>query len=244
MKKTLIALTTYNGSDITKKCLDALSKIDRSGIDVIVVDDCSTDNTKKLVSKYDFVEFIGKEKGVGLTDSWNIAYQKFKNDRYQYLIVSNNDVLIPRKAIDEMEMVLVKWPGSLVVPLTTQKGCGHNKIQSIHNFFEPDQEFSNPLQYENAQNLILDVKEQLKSQNNLYQLDPVRMKMFNGFFFMMSRNVIKYELEDSNLFYQNVQFNGNEDEFNWGTLIPNNDFPFLCKTAFVYHFKGYTKKNI
>jgi len=218
--------------------------MDRSGIDVIVVDDCSTDNTEKIVSKYDFVEFIWKDRGVGLTDSWNIAYQKFKNEGYQYLIVSNNDVLIPRKAIDEMETVLEKWPGSLVVPLTTSEGCGHNRLQSIHNYFEGNAEFSNPKQYENVQNLILDVKEQLKTQNNLYQLDPVRMKMFNGFFFMMSRNVVNYELVDGNLFYQKVQFNGNEDEFNWGTLIPNNDFPFLCKTAFIYHFKGYTKQTI
>jgi len=30
----------------------------------------------------------------------------------------------------------------------------------------------------------------------------------------------------------------NEDEFNWSKLIPNNDFPAVCKTSFVFHYKG------
>ena len=30
----------------------------------------------------------------------------------------------------------------------------------------------------------------------------------------------------------------NEDQFNWDCLISNNDFPALCKTSFVFHYKG------
>ncbi len=30
----------------------------------------------------------------------------------------------------------------------------------------------------------------------------------------------------------------NEDEFNWSKLIPNNDFAAVCKTSFVFHYKG------
>ena len=35
-----------------------------------------------------------------------------------------------------------------------------------------------------------------------------------------------------------------DDEFNWSTLIPNNDFPAVCKTSFIYHFKGTTVNKI
>ena len=30
----------------------------------------------------------------------------------------------------------------------------------------------------------------------------------------------------------------NEDEFNWAKLIPNDDFAAVCKTSFVFHYKG------
>jgi len=35
----------------------------------------------------------------------------------------------------------------------------------------------------------------------------------------------------------------NEDEFNWSNLIPNDDFPAVCKTSFVFHYKGVTTKG-
>ena len=84
------------------------------------------------------------------------------------------------------------------------------------------------------------------NSNNLYKFDPIRMKHFNGFFFMMSKDICKYEREDGNLFdpaFPNIK---NEDEFNWCNLIPSNDYPFLCRTAFVFHWKGvsFTKAGI
>ena len=47
--------------------------------------------------------------------------------------------------------------------------------------------------YQEIQDKILDVKEQTRKSNNLYMLDTARMKMFNGFFFMMNKNIIQYE---------------------------------------------------
>ena len=35
----------------------------------------------------------------------------------------------------------------------------------------------------------------------------------------------------------------NEDNFNWSKLIPNDDFAAVCKTSFVFHYKGVTTKG-
>ena len=69
--------------------------------------------------------------------------------------------------------------------------------------------------------------------NNLFKLDPIRMKMFNGFFFMMNRDIINYQYSNTQLFDPKNVVTKNEDEFNWSKLIPNDDFLFLCKTSFV-----------
>lgn len=241
--KTLVVLTTYNQSDITRACLDSL-KLVSDDHDVLIVDDASTDNTIKLCLEYG-INYISKEAGKGLTDSWNLAYQYFKDNDYKYFVIANNDILIPSMALTEMINVLDKWPCSLVVPMSTQLGAGHNQEQIIDKWYGQN-DYHIAENYQRVQDLLLEMKESETQSNNLYKFDPIRMKMFNGFFFMMSKDICQYERADGNLFdptFINVK---NEDEFNWSNLIPNNDYAMLCKTAFVFHFKGmsFTKAGI
>ena len=86
---------------------------------------------------------------------------------------------------------------------------------------------NNPNYYQEIQDRILEGKKQISKGNNtkLFQLDPKRMKMFNGFFFMMNRNIINYQYSDKELFEPKYIMTKNEDEFNWSKLIPNDDFP-------------------
>ena len=54
----------------------------------------------------------------------------------------------------------------------------------------------------------------------------------------MTRKVIEYEREDGLLFDPTKTLYKGEDEFNWSKLIPNDDFPAVVQTSFVFHFKG------
>jgi len=247
MSKTLLVITTYNQSKYTKLCFDSLKNLE-DDIDVLVIDDCSTDDTVKICKEYGY-EVITKEEGLGLTDSWNRGYYEFKSrwfnnksgfdDNYDYFILANNDILIPKGAITELKNTFAKWPFSLVVPTSTTNGVGHNTEQSIENHYQGmSPSCDDPNYYQEIQDKIFDVKTQIEQSNNLYQLDPKRMKMFNGFFFMMNRNIINYEHSDKELFEPKFIMTKNEDEFNWSNLIPNNDFAGLCKTSFVFHYKG------
>ena len=140
MSKILLVITTYNQSEYTKLCFDSLKKLDED-VDVLVIDDCSTDDTLLLCKEY-YHEVIAKKEGKGLTHSWNLGYEEFKNrwgvhgehDNYDYLILANNDILIPSSAISELENTFEKWPFSLIVPLSTSLGVGHNQQQSIEKY--------------------------------------------------------------------------------------------------------------
>jgi len=239
MKDTLIAITTYNHSDHTKLLLESIKKINTTTIDVCIVDNCSTDDTREVCKEFD-VEFYGKKENENLTHSINMAYNIFKNSDYTYLAIVNNDILIPAGAIEELKEALSFRPSSIVVPMSTERGCGHNKVQSIDRIYGPDPEREKPENYQSVQDQLLEMKKDITSKNNLYLLDPVRMKMFNGFFFMLHKRVSRCERPDGNIFDPSFANVKNEDEFNWKQLIPNNDFPLLCKTSFVYHFKGVT----
>ena len=243
LNKTLLVITTYNESEYTKLCFDSLKKL-KDKVDVLVIDDCSTDDTVDLCNQYGY-EVITKDEGKGLTHSWNLGYDRFKKDGYEYFIIANNDILIPKGAISELEDTFKKWHFSLVVPLSTTLGVGHNaQFQSIELFFNGLAPTCNhPDNYQDTQDKILEIKSNLIDNNNLYQVDPSRMKMFNGFFFMMNRNIINYEQSDTQLFIPKYIMTKNEDIFNWDNLIPNNDFPAVCKTSFVFHYKGVTTKG-
>tara|TARA_B100000902_G_scaffold49128_1_gene56067 strand:+ start:854 stop:1651 length:798 start_codon:yes stop_codon:yes gene_type:complete len=236
MSKTLLVITTYNQSDYTKLCFDSLKNIEED-IDVLVIDDCSADDTLLLCKEYGH-KVIAKKEGKGLTDSWNRGYYEFKKtDDHEYLILANNDILIPNGALGELVETFQKWPFSMIVPMSTEYGVGHNREQSITNYYN-NIDPSNPNDYQHVQDKIIDIKKKTKDANNLYICDPVRMKMFNGFFFMMNRNIINYQHSDKELFEPKNIMTKNEDEFNWSKLIPNNDFTALCKTSFIFHYKG------
>ena len=247
MSRTLLVITTYNQSEYTKLCFESLRNIE-DDVDILVIDDCSTDDTIELCKEYNH-EIIVKETGLGLTDSWNRGYYEFKqrwiydesgqDDNYDYLILANNDILIPRGAITELKNTFHKWPFSMIVPTSTTYGVGHNREQTIENYYHgiaPD--CNEPENYQVIQDRILEIRDDLKKANNLFQLDPSRMKMFNGFFFMMNRNIINYQYSDRELFEPKYIMTKNEDEFNWSKLIPNDDFAAVCKTSFVFHYKG------
>ena len=244
MGKILLVITTFNQSEYTKLCFESLKKLD-DNFDVLVVDDCSSDNTVELCKEYGY-EVITKDEGKGLTDSWNLGYNRFKEklhfkyDGYDYLIIANNDILIPKGALSELVSVFEKWPFTLVIPLSTTLGVGHNaKSQSVELYYNGVSSIcTEPNNYQKTQDIILDIKKDISKSNNLYQLDPVRVKMFNGFFFMMNKNIINYEHEDNILFNPKFPMTKNEDEFNWAKLIPNDDFPAVCKTSFIFHYKG------
>ncbi len=239
MSKILLVITTYNQSEYTKLCFDSLKQLIDDNFDVLVIDDYSTDDTVKICDEYGY-EVITKSEGKGLTHSWNLGYSRFKSDDYSYLIVANNDILIPNGALRELVSVYEKWPYTLVVPLSTTNGAGHNaQNQSVETYYDGISSMCNePQSYQKTQDTILNIKSEVKKSNNLYLFDPMRMKMFNGFFFMMNRNVINYEYENGVLFNPNLNMTKNEDEFNWSKLIPNDDFPAVCKTSFIFHYKG------
>ena len=240
MSKILLVITTYNQSEYTKLCFDSLKKLDED-VDVLVIDDYSTDDTLLLCKEYGH-KVIAKKEGKGLTDSWNRGYYEFKKgDEHEYLILANNDILIPNGALGELVETFQRWPFSMIVPMSTEYGVGHNREQSITNYYQMDWHNihpSDPNDYQKIQDKILDIKKRTKDANNLYMCDPVRMKMFNGFFFMMNRNIIQYEQNKTDLFKTNNIMTKNEDQFNWDCLITNNDFVALCKTSFIFHYKG------
>ena len=93
---TVICLC-YNHENFVTESLFSVMNQDYAFVELIIVDDCSTDNSKNIIKKwlldYPEVRFISNEINLGNTKSFNKALQCAKGD---YIIdLAADDVLLP-----------------------------------------------------------------------------------------------------------------------------------------------------
>jgi len=241
--KVLIAITTLNQNYYTKQCLESLKF--NCDVDVEIWDDCSKEeDVKDLAQKYG-AKFYTKKKPSGLTDSWNRIYRRFKKSDYDACFITNNDVIIAQKSLNEMIKALKDHP--LVVPLSSLKSVSGYNAQSVENYGILSMNADNPYQVQSIQDKLLELHHSdpygilppfvIPPNCPKHPIDISKcIGRFHGFFFGINRDIFSQEYDNLHLFdpkYINV---GNEDELSARLTIK----PVAVKTAFVFHYKAIT----
>lgn len=89
--KATIAICTRNRTDDLKKCLDALMKLPDDGQEILVIDNCPSNNdTQDLVSTYPGVRYV-REARPGL----NIARNRALKEARQEIVAFTDDDAVP-----------------------------------------------------------------------------------------------------------------------------------------------------
>lgn len=110
-----IVIPTYNVECFIKKCLNSLMNQTYTNLEIIVVDDGSTDNTVELVKECMEVDFRVKliEKGkTGVSDTRNIGIQEINGE---YLICVDADDWIDKNAIEILVKKSIDYSADVVV---------------------------------------------------------------------------------------------------------------------------------
>lgn len=101
-----VILPTYNCEKYVKDAVNSILNQTYSNLEVIIIDDCSTDSTLQIIKSYQDsrIQLIEKEKNTGYTDSLNYGISIAKG---KYIArMDGDDISLPRrfqKQIDFLE---------------------------------------------------------------------------------------------------------------------------------------------
>lgn len=95
LTKVLAVILNYKGADLTIALIRSLKQIPYEGLDILVVDNCSPDNSlevlRPLQDKLDFV-LIANSKNTGYAAGNNVGIRYAIEHGYDYSWILNNDI--------------------------------------------------------------------------------------------------------------------------------------------------------
>ncbi|QIB27577.1 glycosyltransferase family 2 protein [Caloranaerobacter azorensis] len=100
MKKVTIQIVTYNSEKDIIKCINSINQQTYRNIEVIVIDNNSTDKTVELLlNKYSNITLIINNKNLGFCKGHNIGFREGKGD---YVIILNPDVILDKHFVEQV----------------------------------------------------------------------------------------------------------------------------------------------
>lgn len=151
MIKLSVIVTTYNGEKTIENTLRSILAQEGEGVDfeleLIVVDDCSTDNTKNLLDKFPVIRFSTESNSGGPNKGRNIGLSHATGD---YICIADHDDLWDsgrvRALIPYLQKVPIVTSGYTVVDSGKQKEVKRVKDDSReYSYYEKNKTFLDKL---------------------------------------------------------------------------------------------------
>lgn len=135
--KTSIILLTYNQLDVSKKCFESLAKYtNQDQVEIIVVDNGSTDGTREYLKSHPSFITILNEKNMGFAGGCNQGIEVATGDNLLFL---NNDTIVTENWLEAMlELLYSKESIGMVGPVSNYV----SGLQRINVDYQSDDEIN------------------------------------------------------------------------------------------------------
>ncbi len=102
-----IIIPNWNGAHHLQECLDSLLQQTYTRLEIIVVDNASTDNSLSLLNMVPQVTVLPQESNLGFTGACNIGLQ---NANGEILVLLNNDTIVDMGWIQAIVTAFERFP--------------------------------------------------------------------------------------------------------------------------------------
>ena len=97
------SVLTWNEYDDTRRCLASLQNLDYDNLDIVLVDNNSTDGSvPRLRKEFPDIEIIENEQNLGFAKAQNRAIDRALERGAKYVWIFNNDVVIPPDCLSQL----------------------------------------------------------------------------------------------------------------------------------------------
>lgn len=106
-----IIIVNYNGAKDTIECIDSLMTINYKEIEIIVVDNKSTDNSEAILQAYNKdgkFKLIPADRNGGFSYGNNVGIREAIKDGVDYVLLLNNDTLVEAEFLNTLVSFLSK----------------------------------------------------------------------------------------------------------------------------------------
>jgi GT2 family glycosyltransferase len=100
-----VVILNYNGRDFLKQFLPSVLASSYSNKEIIVADNCSTDDSIEVLKQFNGIKILQLDKNYGFAEGYNKALQKVTTDYYALL---NSDVEVTSQWIDPIIELMEK----------------------------------------------------------------------------------------------------------------------------------------
>lgn len=228
--KISVIIPIYNVELYLEKCLFSLfnQTIGFENIEVILVDDCSTDKSKKIIGKY--ASLYENIKGFYLNENSGIAGKPrnvgMKHATSDYLMFLDPDDVLKKDACEILFNKIEEEQVDIVTGVHSIKNEDEEIIFPgllLNSFTNPNDSWSK--RHEDLKNTL---KDELK-------FSSIRdMEYFLGNFGLSSKIFRKDLIEKNNILFPEY-IPGEDSVFLYNALINANGFVFLNKIIYVYN---------
>ncbi len=128
-----IVIPTYNSDKLIANLLDSVFKSNVKNFEVIIVDDCSTDDTVEIVKNYP-LKLVELRENSGPAKARNIGVKKARGDIIFFL---DSDIVLQKGTIEEVEEYFRSNPSSnCVIGICTKEPLNEGFVPRYMALFE------------------------------------------------------------------------------------------------------------
>ena len=115
MSLVSIIVPVYNVEKYLDKCLKNLVNQTYSNIEIIIIDDCSTDNSYNIIKKYEKyknIKIIHNKENLGISAARNIGLKQAQGD---YILFVDSDDWVEKDAVDKLYNLINKFQTNIAI---------------------------------------------------------------------------------------------------------------------------------
>ncbi|MDG5815009.1 glycosyltransferase family 2 protein [Chitinispirillales bacterium ANBcel5] len=130
-----LLILNWNGEDLLEECIDSLRKTEYCAIEIIIVDNASTDKSVEIISQYKDIRLVVNSTNLGYSAGNNVGFQ---HARGKYVVTLNNDMIVEPNWLNSPIKFLEKNPGIGVISCRQMNYYCREKIDGLYHTIKAD----------------------------------------------------------------------------------------------------------